>query len=74
MQFGISGLRQWIHEAPAALAKNANARIYIGFDKHVAADAAKNENWSQVNTVSTKQLHRKICSVTAAINPRDKKE
>jgi hypothetical protein len=27
----------------SALAKNANARNYIGFEKHIAADAAKNE-------------------------------
>ena len=26
-------------EALATLAKNANARIYIGFDKHLAAEA-----------------------------------
>ncbi len=37
-------LRQLELEALAALAKNANARIYIGFDKHIVADAAKNEN------------------------------
>jgi len=37
-------LRQLELEALAALAKNANARIYIGFDKHVAADAAKSES------------------------------
>jgi hypothetical protein len=27
----------------STLAKNANARIYIGFDKHIVADAAENE-------------------------------
>lgn len=31
-------------KALAALAKNANARIYIGFDKHTVAEMAKNEN------------------------------
>ena len=34
-------LRQLELEALAALAKNANARIYTGFDKHFAAVAAK---------------------------------
>lgn len=33
-------LRQLELEALAALAKNANARIYIGFDKHLTLDAA----------------------------------
>jgi regulator of protease activity HflC (stomatin/prohibitin superfamily) len=37
-------LRQLELETLAALAKNANARIYIGFDKHIVADAARNEN------------------------------
>jgi hypothetical protein len=31
-------------EELAALAQNANARICIGFDKHIVPDAAKNEN------------------------------
>lgn len=45
MESEYSGfLRQLELEALAALAKNANARIYIGFDKHIVADAAKNEN------------------------------
>lgn len=34
-------LRQLELETLAALAKNANARIYIGFDKHLAAEAGK---------------------------------
>ena len=37
-------LRQLELEALAALAKNANARIYIGFDKHIVADGVKGEN------------------------------
>ncbi|HEX5397988.1 MAG TPA: SPFH domain-containing protein, partial [Verrucomicrobiae bacterium] len=37
-------LRQLELEALAALAKNANARIYIGFDKHLSAEVAKGEN------------------------------
>ena len=37
-------LRQLELEVLAALAQNANARIYIGFDKHVAIDLAKNDN------------------------------
>jgi hypothetical protein len=36
-------LRRLELEALSALAKNANARNYIGFEKHIAADAAKNE-------------------------------
>ena len=34
-------LRQLELETLASLAKNANARIYIGFDKHLAADPGK---------------------------------
>lgn len=36
-------LRRLELEALAALAKNANARIFVGFDKHIVADAPKNE-------------------------------
>ena len=36
-------LRMLELEALAELARNGNARIYIGFDKHIVADAAKNE-------------------------------
>lgn len=36
-------LRMLELETLSALAKNANARIYIGFDKHVV-DVAKGEN------------------------------
>ena len=36
-------LRMLELEALSALAKNANARIYIEFDKHSVADGAKNE-------------------------------
>ena len=35
--------RQLELEALAALVKNGNARIYIGFDKHIVADASKEE-------------------------------
>lgn len=37
-------LRMLELEVLSALAKNANARIYIGFDKRIAADGTKNEN------------------------------
>jgi len=37
-------LRQLELEALAALATNANARIFIGFDKHIPAEAAKDGN------------------------------
>jgi hypothetical protein len=36
-------LRQLELETFAALAKNRNARIYIGFDKHLTPDATKAE-------------------------------
>jgi len=37
-------LRMLELEALAELARNGNARIYIGFDKQIVADVAKNEN------------------------------
>lgn len=37
-------------EALTTLAKNANARIYIGFDIYVAAEAAKKEYLLQIDT------------------------
>ncbi len=36
-------LRQLELEALAMLAKNANARIYIGFDKHIVTEAMRVE-------------------------------